>query len=469
MAHSNQSIVESRLTNLSDALRSQYDPEVPDMAYRLGSPTSRIIRPSDRVTMASDWYQMVTGHADSSRAGKSLDADFGAPRKGTVSKIQIRLDEQVSAANDFRRVDAIARLSRFDVMHMNNPESAVNIAEKVTMDSTESVNETSTILMHADKTAQIGTVDGTPKNNDSENFSAATTYTSGATEARITLAGNSVGIYSPNMYLDFYTSAGVLIANGVRITDVNVSDYSCGLALTDESNQADLDNLADTHYIYRSGEKDCGFLGGFGEAMKGTIASGDSWFGGVDRSTSSYRHLLPVKINSTGSATAISKSHLDQMASKLGYRMREESGVATVWLGGVDLAEQLRQDIGNEALVNTTAEDNGQYTFGELGVTYMHPTVGRVTILGDAAAKNDKCMLLNPEDWEMLHGYSKGIEIVTGGAGMGDWERVPGENTVGGGSMYYRREGYSVKTPYCKKLNRQALLDNMTGTGAATP
>ncbi|MBL4864753.1 MAG: hypothetical protein JKY67_00065 [Pseudomonadales bacterium] len=465
MAHPQYDIVETRLTNLTALLRTQYDADVPDLAYRLGSPTARIIKPAEEVVQSSKVYQMTTGHSDSSRAGKDLSKDFDAPRRSTAAQVKIRLDHTDPTANDFRRIDAIARLSIFEIKGMNTPEAAVNIAEMVQTDSIESASESMTILLHADKTAKIGAQSGTKKLNDADNLSDASTYATG-NNARILVTDNSIGIFSRNMYLDFYTAAGVLVADNIRVTDVNVVDYSIGLEHTDETTTANLNGLANTVVIYRSGEKDAGFLGGFGETFKATIASGDSWFGDLDRSTAANRHLLPIRLNGTGSATQVAKSHMNNMARHIGYKIRDSGqAVPSVALMGIDLSDELREGIGNNALVQQDAVNSGDYTFGEMGLTFQHPVLGQVTILGDAAASNTRMMLLNPGDWRMQYGYTKGIDVVTRGAG--DWERMEGTNTHGGGSMFYRREGFMVATPYCKRINRQVVTNNLIGKGAS--
>jgi len=136
-----------------------------------------------------------------------------------------------------------------------------------------------------------------------------------------------------------------------------------------------------------------------------------------------------------------------------------------VLLTGTRVARQLREAIGNEALKTDPPESMGKYTFGETAAWFVDPTLGKIAILGDAAADNNSAKIVNPGDWKMLRAYSADIEYAT--QGPDNWAQMEGQGTTGSGSYYYRKEGSMFLTPYCSSVNEQAAVYNIHGRSSA--
>lgn len=458
-------IVEAAGIGLTSLLRTQYDREVPDVLYRHGNPILQRIKPGRIVPSTGanggegGWeFQMRTGFADSARSTLDASRDFRTPRKSSADKLRVRFSIDNPANNDINRIDTGARLHVADLKRAaQNPGVAVDIVKNVVTDATEGINATAEILMHSDKTGQIGAINGTPKAIGTTDYAAAAAYSSGATSARIKVDEYSFAIFKREMHLDFYTSAGVLQADAIKVIDVNEADFSIGLQTTDDTTVADLDLLSDGDYIFRAGERNAGFKAGFGEIFKTSYAN-DSWFGGKDRSAAGNGHYIPVRTRVTGVSTEnVSNRIVDKLFRSLAYRQGSlETKMRPTLVMGAEMVDNWRYDVADATVVNRNTVDAGKLQTGEDGISYVHPAVGRVDVVATLTARNDRLYVIYPEDWEMLYGDFKGLEYLSGTSGN-VWERVPGTGTEGGGSVFYRMEALTYMTPFCSRPNKQAV------------
>lgn len=453
--------------NLTALLRNVFAAEVPDMMYRHGNPIARLIRPGEIVNStgtAGDEggrvFQMRTGYADSARATNDALADFKSPRQSRADKIRVRFNVDDPTQNDITRMETSARINIADMRRASDAGVAVDIAQNSIRDAVEGLNEADEILMHTDKTAVIGTVNGAPKANDNTVYASASAYGAGTTSARIKVSNYSIGIFKPNMHLDFYNGAA-LVADECRITDVNYEDFSFGIALTDRSTVANLNGVLNTHSIYRSGEKDQGYKGGLAELFK-TSYAGDSWFGGTDRSAQDKRHFQPIRTRTDATSTARMSSRIMSTLIRAVSQFRGMDRVQTNYalVMGLEAVDNWRDDVSNAATNMQSAQGRSALQDGENGLFYTHPAIGRIDIVATRTARNDRAILFLPSDMQKLYGDFRGLEIVSNGNG-GIWERVPGTGVNGGGSVFYRYEALMYATPFATNINSMAAAFNI--------
>jgi hypothetical protein len=453
--------------NLTVLLRNVFAQSVPDMMYRHGNPLARLIRPGEIVNSTGAGaeeggrvFQMRTGYADSARSTLTALDDFKSPRQSRADKIRVRFNIEDPSQNDINRMETASRINIADMKRASDAGVAVNIAENSIRDAVEGLDEADEILMHSDKTAAIGTINGPPKNNDDSVFTSATTYTPGSNSARILVSNYSIGIFKPNMHLDIYNGAS-LVADEVRITDVNYEDFSVGIALTDRSTVANLNGVLTTHTIYRSGERNQGYKGGFGELFKTSYAA-DSWFGGTDRNSADKRHFQPIRTRTASASTARMSDKIMAVLVRAVSQFRGMDRITSNYslVMGLEAVDNWREDVSNAATNMQSAQGRAALQVGEEGLFFTHPALGRINITATRTARNDRAILFLPSDMQKLYGDFKGLDIVSNGNG-GIWERVPGTGVNGGGSVFYRYEALMYSTPFASNLNSMAAAFNI--------
>ena len=222
------------------------------------------------------------------------------------------------------------------------------------------------------------------------------------------------------------------------------------------------DSIANNHVIYRSGEKDQGFLTSFGEIFKETISSGDSWVGGVDRSTIENMYLIPQMFRRNASTTVVAgQSQLDQAAEALAYQAGKDRTKPMTAIAGNKLITTIRNSIANHSISMNSSTSNATHKFGNTGVSYVHPELNEIELVGDHTARNDRLIMLDTSDIEIFYGAMRGVEILTRNQGFGLFERMEGTNSVRGGSKIFKVEGTSWMTPIVHGMHRMVCIHNL--------
>lgn len=457
--------VEAVQRTVSTLIREAYMPEIPEIIWKVGSPTLRMIRPSEKIAYAANKgiiQRVITGRANSGRATTTLLADFQRGRTSTSNRVQLRLDYNDPSANDFVSVEASTSVPWYDFVN-GGSDAAEQVLERAQEDVFDSIEYTTSVLMHSDSTGQIGEINGTPKADfdDEGTYAGAAAYSSGATVASVLVDGHTIGVFKENVYLDFY-NGDTLLADEVRIDKVNYEENSLSLVLdVARSSVANLNSLADNGDIYLAGTKDAGFKCALANMFKTSYVS-DSWIGGIDRAAQGNRHWIPIRTRTSSSSMPMSKEYLDNAARAIGYRTAEADMESPVFLSGAEVIDNLRSSIGDAALVNEGATDRGSYTIGEVAIGYQHPTLGRVNLVGDYTAKNDRGYFLFPEDMEMYYAEMMGPVVMSDGTSGKGFERVEGADPNSGGSKFYKLEVMEQKSPFFKRINRAAAVFNVT-------
>lgn len=457
--------VEAVQRTTSQLIREEYLPEIPEMIWMAGSPTNRLLKPSSKVAHAANQgliERVITGRANSGRATRTLLADFKKGRTSTADRIQVRLNYDDPSANDFTSIEAATALPYYD-FNSTGPDAAMQVLERAQTDVFDSIDYTTSVLMHSDSNGSIGAVNGTPKAayDDELTYAGAAAYATGTT-ASIAVDGHTIGVFKENVYLDFYTAAGALVADEVQIVAVNYEEQSLSLALSEDSSVANLDSLADNNVIYLAGTKGAGFKCAFGEMFKTSYTS-DSWIGGVDRGAANKKHWVPIRTRTGASSSApMQKSFLDDAARAIGYRTSEsEDAMNPVFIAGSEIIDNLRSDIGDAAIGMEDVQNRGGYTIGELSVGYQHPVIGRMDLVGDYTAKNSVGYMLYPEDLTVFNAEVVGPVVMSEGTSGRGFERVEGSESNSGGSKFYKLEVMDQKCPFFTRINRAAGIFNI--------
>jgi hypothetical protein len=452
------------LDTVGDALRELYLPGLAEHVWRAGQVTNRLFRPSsDGVTVTGDGLtiQVQTGMNDSARASRNMLKDFGNSRHLTVSKIKLRAEtdpNEAASGNDFLRTEAVAQITELERQRGNDPGVALNLAEREYNGMRDSYDFSKPVMYYSTAEGKFAAVNGTPKDNDADNYAGAGSYSSGATSFRVPVDFGSVSAFKPNTHWDFYTG-DTLLADEVRVTDFNPFDLSVGFELTDASTVANCDAVVDNADIYRSGEKGNGFRGSL-RAWFDEASSGENFLGGVDRTTSAYRWLKTQRYKATASGTVkINRDQLDALALGMGY-VDDGMDMGQLVLSSTSIIQTLRKSIGEEALSNQAANNDGNYSFGQNVLSYIHPTFGKVVLQADPLHPNDRMHFLRAADWQLIPYLNPGLNILDE-AGNGGWYREGAASGGGGRGMYWRMDAYDICTLWCKLPQKQGVILNI--------
>lgn len=445
-------------------IRESYMPEIPELLWKVGSPTLRLLKPSEKLAHAANGgiiQRVITNRANSGRATGTLLADFKRGRTSTAARVKLRLDYDTPADNDFISIEASTAIPWHDFV-TGGSDAAETVLSRAQDDVFDSLDYTTSVLMHSDATGSIGAINGTKKKEfgSEGTFADASAHAGGDTHASFLVDGHTIGVFKEGVHLDAYTSAGVLTADEMRIDKVNYEENSISVVLSELSTVDNVDDLTDNDVIYLAGTKGAGFKCAFKEMFKADYAS-DSWVGGIDRSAQGNRHWIPIRTRSGAATMPMTKAFLDNAARAIGYRTSESEQEAPVFLAGAEIIDNFRSDVGDSAIVNEGATDRGSYTIGELALSYQHPVLGRVNLVSDYTAVNDRGYLLFPEDMEMYFAEMMGPVVMSDGTSGKGFERVEGADPNSGGSKFYKLEVMEQKAPFFKRINRAASIANI--------
>lgn len=450
---------------VNQLIREEYMTEVPELIFKVGSPTMRLLQPGTEIANAENQginQRVITARANSGRATRTLLADFQRGRTSSAATLKLRYNYNDASANDFVSIEAATSVPWHDFTTSGN-DIAAQVLDRAQQDVMDSLDYTTNVLMHSDQTGELGAINGTPKAEfDTEGtYAGAAGYSSGATAASFLVDGHTIGIFREGVHLDIYNSSGTLLADEVRIDRVNFEEQSLTVYLSELSTVANLDSLADNGVIYLAGTKDAGFKCSFAEMFKTDYAS-DSWIGGIDRSAQGNRHWQPIRTRASSSSMPMQKSYLDDAARAIGFRTAEADMEAPVFLGGSEIVDNFRSDVGEAALSTEGVNDRGSYTIGEVALRYQHPVLGAISIMGDYTAKNDRAYLLFPNDLTMYFANMVGPVVMSEGTAGRGFERVEGADPNSGGSKFYKLEVMEQKTPFFKAINRAVSIFNVS-------
>lgn len=427
MAEPNDAAV--MLQDASEIVQEQYfDKYEEQYQDRFGSTTNKCFMPDpDVVTGDGKSMQYEVGPADTVRFQQNPLGDIASPQRIDPGRIKVRWNQQnYASGHDFTQVSARCQ---FDIYTIENGGAGtiVDLADRIYNSVQGDYDEKLAIMRHAGRTGQLALVNGTPKQNDRETYSAATATASNTAGMRIIVDNGSIAVFRPNARYDFINpSTGAVNAGNVRCTDIpNFDELSVGFefmstGITGEISTGNLANVSDNDIIVFSGTYNAGIYS-FG-AYFSAPSAGESFICGVDRTDAGYRWMIPQRIS--GGSGKITKALFDRMAIAMGF-FGENPDMPVVWLSDPTQVQALRNEITEAAFIQFPVGDDRAKrfaNFGSIGLNYQHPTYGTVKIMADPLANPTEFKVITNSTWKTLSYGWKGLKNLPGD--RGHWYRL---------------------------------------------
>ncbi len=442
---------------------------------KMAEKTNRFFMPSkDALVGDGKYFKIKRGPTDNVRFGRELNASFAPPKAFDPAEIKVRVNMRDASASDVVRIGVSIRCSLYDLRGISSEGMIVNLVDEMMMDSQDGFGFKLAASRHLPRSGLIGSIGSTPKNTDTVKYANASTYTSGSSSCKIQVSGGSIGVFKQNFRYDIYNGS-TLVASNMRCTDVDTSEVSgtiqgtVDLAVTSDSVTSgggavtNCNGIASGHSLYFTGNKDNNIysLG----AWFSNPSAGDSFIGGVDRTSSSNRYLIPSNIRGEASSSRrIQAADFDAMGDAIGY-VAGDTPLAT--LTDPRMVTSLRQDLGNDVMFTTppnTPIGERQYAFGGMGVQFQHPTLGAVMLVGDPLAAPGTVRAIVPDDWTCEHYGPSDLEWVPGDGGNGYFYRMNDSTPGSGKTLIYQADGFAVLSDFCKFPKRQAQISNVSSS-----
>lgn len=459
---------DSLLTTLSALLMTGYFPGIVSMIRERGTPTMQAIGTHDTLAnYGSNIFRYEVGMSDSARFGAHIQRDFGSPRTGRAASLDYYYDpdEQNPQTQDFRGVDVVAHISNADLEQTRNATEMYNLAQRITKNAFNTLNEAPSYLIHSDKTGRLGTVSA-KLDFDSAAYDGASSYTSGATTAWIQVGEHSIGAYKRDMVLETRNTSGALTASEIKVIRVDPINDAIAVQITDKSAAAgtsNLNSIAATDIIYRAGEYNAGFPCAINEICK-TDYSGDSssnWMR-KDRLAADNAIFLPEALYRSGaSSKEVEIEDLDELGNAYEAVWSKDNHDPLKLIGGLRLIQTLRRNADENAIrVVTVTDSNGERRTGKSRYVHTHPHLGDIEIEGDPTARDDRLILMPRDSIKMMYAGMKGMKVFTNQHGI--FDRIDGVNASGGGSKNFKLEASAVMTPVVKDFSQFGAAFNLT-------
>lgn len=456
------------LEDVTDILQEQYFPKFEEEYERFGSTTNRLFSPdAQEVTGDGRTMQVEVAPADTVRLNNDPLGSFAAPDVLEPDKIKVRFQENSPSTNDFSEVSASCQFSDIDIVEAGKG-SIVDFCDRTYRMVNSNYDEHMAILRHADRTAAIALVNGTPELNNGWALTNSTGTATNAGGLRCAVDTGSIAAFRRGTRVDFINpSTGVVNAGNIRVTDVNPSDLSVGFAYTSTGITArlstgNLANVADNDIICFSGEYNKGLysLG----AWFSRPTAGETFLGGVDRSTADKRWLLTTATREGATSATINKSMFNDAAIAMGFRAEDEQS-GLVFMTDPTIHQKLRDDIGEDAFIQIPVSDDRMKrfaNFGSVGLNYQHGTFGVVKIVGDPLCPPNTVRIIAKNTWKSLYYGWKGLRPVKEGGGH--WYRMNDGTPNTGRGKIWKADWYALQTDFCTKPWLNCRIMNVTAT-----
>lgn len=445
--------------------------QVPD---QLQEDTNRLFKPAlQEITGTGKVMQMKLARSDSARAGNDPLGPFAAPDVFEPATLTVRFNKSDLTANDFTTISCSCQTDDIDIREKGKG-SIVDFVEEMVGEIDGNYDEKLAILRHLPKTAVMALVNGTPKQNDKHYFLDATATASNTAGLRVPVDTGSIGAFARGKRVAFLnpTTFAARVSN-VRVTDVNYADLSIGVEFVTGSSivarnsvngTGTLGTVVDNDLIVASNANGTNEYGSGLYSMGayfGRPTAGESFLGGVDRTTSSKRYLLPVATREGVTATRIQKSHFNDLAIAMGWR--ENKKVAGVFMSDPQIHQTMRDDIGEDAFIPIPPDDARMArfaNFGNIGLNYQHPTFGLVKIMACKLCPPNTVRFIVPEHWRQLFYGFRGLQAMPGE--IGNWKRLPEAAPNSGFGKIYKMDFYALTTDFCSMPWTNGEILNVT-------
>jgi len=457
------------LSDIDELIQTQYLPRYYEQAGgRFGRAFNQIFKPEQKTAYGDGFtMQAELGPGDFARASNNPLNSIAAPTSLNAVKLRLRYTTASLAGNDFTQISASCQTDHWQLQ--NGGEGAIiDLAERNAKSVITSYDEHIAFLRNATRSAVVGQVNGTPKLNNGVTYSAATSTATNAGGARFKVDNGVFAVLKPNTWIDIIRPAtGAVVAGSVWVTDKNVGDQSVGVTFSSTQfggrvSTGNLALVADNDYITFSGEYNHGMYS-VGAWMSEATA-GESFLGGVDRTTSDYRWMIPVNPRYGATSTTITKSFFDDVAIAMGYYGESLDGAGLIAQSDLTINTKLRNELGEESFKPIPQSDERMkkfYQFGSTGLAYEHPSLGVVKIMGDALCPTNSMRFIDPSTWMTVYYAIRGLKPLPGGQGMGSWYRMNDGTPNTGLGLIYKSEWVALQQDFCTNPQKNAQISNI--------
>lgn len=414
------------------------------------------------------------GPTDSVRTSTDVLSALASPGMFNPVKVKIRMNQQTPTASDFTRYSGSAQVTDIDIENAGRG-AIVDLVQRVHNQVTPDYEEKKAVLRHLPRTAQLCSVNGTPKQNDRRVFSNCTATASNTAGMRIQISGGSPAYFKQNWRYDFYDSTGVtLLAGNVVCTDMpNTGDTggaSIGFAFTSSGtgvqpshvSTGNLGSVTTGSLVYISGTKNQGpySLG----AYFGTIAAtGDSFIGGVNRESSTYRWMVPRQTREDASSNSrITKSMFNDL--QIAMNFNDEAGFGVTITSDLTIHQAMRDEIGEQSFIQLPITDDRMKRFAQFGINgliYQSPAFGVVQIVADPLHPANVVRVISIQDWMTYYYGFKGLKRLPGDTGAG-WYRMNDVAPNTGRGLVWKCDWYSLECDWCRRPWRCGQINKVS-------
>jgi len=436
-----------------------------------GQTTNKIFKPKQRVFGGQGMtFQVNLGPADSVRFSNNMLGAIAAPQRLKPAQYNLRWSE--TGTCDFSRTSASVAASYFDIENKSR-----GLIEDFVMEIYNSVDQSyeEKLAIHRNvrKSARLALVNGSPKQNNRENYTDATSGSvTNTTGARVSFDAGSRAYFRNNVRLDFYSAAGVLHAGNVLVTDINRVDSSIGVKFSSggpsgENSTGDLSTVADNDEIFFAGERNSGIYS-LGE-YNNMPTTGDSFIGGVDRTSSDFRWMIPTATRADATTLAatpskITKSMFNVLGEAMGYV--DESGVGGIFQMCPEIHNTVRDEIGEQSFFQLPIGDDRMKRFahfGSIGLIYQHPTFGVTQFVADALAPSNDVRFLTPDTWISGSYAVAGLQKMPGDGGK-HWYRMNESVPNTGRAIIFKADWVGTQVDLCTMPWKNGVIKNVSAT-----
>lgn len=457
-----------------DVARTQYMKAFYEQgAGRFGSMTNRLVKVADQIASGNGiTMQFEVGPADIVRTGTNALVTFDSVGTFKADDIQLRFNSRTPSSNDFTSLYGSVQYADI-LMRNGSMGTAVDIAQRTVKSVMDDFDEKLAILRNIGRNGVLALVNGTPTLNNGVH---STTANNGAATGTATNSGGlrckfDGGIYpaiKENGFYDFIRPAtGAVVAGNVYCTDKFEGDSSAGFAfqstqIGSRTSTGNLASVADNDYIVLSSTYNAG-LYGFGAYFSAATAS-ESFIGGVDRTTSAYRHMIPINPRYGATSATVTKSLFDDVSIALGNRF-EDMQAGLVCQSDLTLTTKMRNELGEESFIQISDTDTRAkkfYNFGSWGLNYQHPSLGIIKINADALCPSNTFRFIDPSTWICQHYAFKGFDPMPGT--KGNWYRVTASTPNTGDSTIWKSDYYTILQDWCTQPKKNAQISNVSAS-----
>lgn len=435
---------------------------------RFGSTTNKLIKPykeiaaTDGITM-----QFELGPSDSVRSDTNPLGDMAAPDVFDASTLRIRFNRQTPSSNDFTHFTASVQFDTYTIDNMSKG-LIVDAADRVYNSVMKDFDEKLANLRNGNRTGQIALVNGTPKKNDNRLYASASATATNAAGMKILVDNGSISSFRRNLRFDFINpTTGAVNAGNIRVTDTNTAELSVGFEYVTSGpagklSTGSLGNVSDNDIIVFSGTYNKGMYG-FG-AWFATPSAGESFIGGVDRTTTGYRHMVPCSTREGSSSAKITKSHFSDLSVAMGFLSEDEQdGMAVI--SDPTLHEAMRNELGETAFIQIPVSDDRMrryMNFGSVGLNYQSPTFGLVKVMSDPLCRPNTIRFIASETWKAIYVNHRGLKpVIENGA---HWYRLQQSTPNTGKGLIYKADWFGDQVDFCMQPWKNGQILNVSAT-----